>query len=317
MGESGQAIVVPGAGAVRDIFEERGMKFNREEEVLTPSYYSVDMEAQEGGRIFAEQSASTPSMPSSFLLLINKSFLTTSVASRVGHLRFTFTNTTTPYVLLEATRASIIGSADVTNTTLPVGTISINPSVREITGSNPERQDHIIQPISTPATNWKGYFCARFDADFETWGVSNNGTVKKGEKEGQGTMLSGYATFKAKTVNVRVGVSFISVEQARRNLDAEIPDGTPLEETARKTRAAWAEKLDRVHLEGATTDQLQTFYTGFFHTLQVCIFSGRGPLSYLYSSSSIPTSKTRKANITPATTMLSTRESHIPAIPTG
>lgn len=58
MGESGQAVVVPGAGVVKDIFEERGMTFNRDEEVLTASYYSVDMEAQEGGRIFAEQSAS-------------------------------------------------------------------------------------------------------------------------------------------------------------------------------------------------------------------------------------------------------------------
>ncbi|KZP18378.1 glycoside hydrolase family 92 protein [Athelia psychrophila] len=246
MGESGQAIVVPGAGAVKDVFEERGMTFSRDDEVLTASYYSAELEAQEGGTIFAEQSAT----------------------SRVGHLRFTFTNTSTPYILLEATRASIIGSDDVSNFTLPEGTITIDPAAREITGSNPERQDFIIQPISTPATNWSGYFCARFDADFESWGISHNGTVKAGEKDGQGTMLSGYATFKATTVNVRVGVSFISVEQARRNLDSEIPDGTTLEDTARTTREAWANKLDLIQIEGASTDEMQTFYTGFFHTLQ-------------------------------------------------
>lgn len=58
MGESGQVAIVPGAGAVKDLFEDRGMTFNRDDEVLTASYYSAELEAQEGGVIFAEQSAS-------------------------------------------------------------------------------------------------------------------------------------------------------------------------------------------------------------------------------------------------------------------
>lgn len=248
MGESGQVIVVPGTGMVKDVFEQRGLSFSHDDEVITASYYSVDMGTQDGGKIFAEQSAT----------------------SRVGHLRFTFSNTSAPYVILEATRASIIGSADVSNITLPQGTISIDPFAREITGSNPERQDFIIEPISAPATKWSAYFCARFDTDFEGYGVANNGTHKDGEREGRGSMLSGYVKFdsKAKTVNVRVGVSFISVDQARKNLDAEIPDGTSLEETAKKTRAEWAEKLDRIQILGATNAEKQVFYTGFFHTLQ-------------------------------------------------
>jgi putative alpha-1,2-mannosidase len=58
MGESGQVVVVPGAGRVRDIFEHRGMKFVHENEVVSASYYSVKMDGIEGGQIFAEQSAS-------------------------------------------------------------------------------------------------------------------------------------------------------------------------------------------------------------------------------------------------------------------
>lgn len=196
----------------------------------------------------------------------------------MGHLRFTFTNTSTPYILLQATRPSTLGSpapppspSYLNNISYPEGTITIDQSRREICGSNPERQDWIIAPISTPATNWKGYFCARFDADFEGWGTANNGTLHANATEGKGAVLSGYATFNAtnQTVNVRVGVSFISIEQARRNIDSEIPDGKTLEETARETREAWAEKLDRIQIEGASTDDMQTFYTGFFHTLQV------------------------------------------------
>ena len=154
---------------------------------------------------------------------------------------------------------------------MPQGTVSINPSAREITGSNPERQDFIIQPLSTPAEKWSGYFCARFDTDFVGYGVANNGTQKDEQKEGKGTILSGYVKFgpKTKIVNVRVGVSFISVDQARKNLDAEVPDGTSLEVTAKKTRTEWAEKLDRIQISGATEAETQVFYTAFFHTLQV------------------------------------------------
>jgi hypothetical protein len=58
MGESSQVVVVPGSGTVKDVFEDRGMTFNHDDEVLTASYYSVELEAQGGGKIFAEQSAS-------------------------------------------------------------------------------------------------------------------------------------------------------------------------------------------------------------------------------------------------------------------
>ena len=87
-------------------------------------------------------------------------------------------------------------------------------------------------------------------------------------------MLGAYARFESSgptVVDVRVGVSFISVDQARKNLEAEIPDGTSLEQTAQATRAQWAEKLGRVKVEGASADQRATFYTGIFHTLQVSL----------------------------------------------
>ncbi|OSD01869.1 glycoside hydrolase family 92 protein [Trametes coccinea BRFM310] len=246
MGESGQAIVAPGAGKVQSVFEDRGMPFTHANEIATASYYSVVMDALEGGKIHAEQSAT----------------------SRVGHLRFTFEDTSNPYVLVEATRASVMGSDDPTNVTYPHGSIHIDPSRREITGHNPERQDFIIGP--SPAPSFAGYFCVRFDVPFETFGVAQNGSVQENVASGSGALLSGFARFapSTKRVDVRVGVSFISVDQARKNLDTEIPDGTTLEQTAERTRSAWAEKLDRVQVEGASQEESEIFYTGIFHTLQ-------------------------------------------------
>lgn len=57
MGESGQVIVVPGAGEVKSVFEERGMSFSHDNEVISASYYAVDIDAKGGGTIHAEQSA--------------------------------------------------------------------------------------------------------------------------------------------------------------------------------------------------------------------------------------------------------------------
>lgn len=59
MGESGQVVVVPGAGDIKSNFEDRGMNFDKDTEVRTASYYSVELNALEGGTILAEQSAST------------------------------------------------------------------------------------------------------------------------------------------------------------------------------------------------------------------------------------------------------------------
>lgn len=58
MGESGQVAVSPGAGKIRSKFEDRGMAFSHERETVSVSYYGVQLDAIEGGKIFAEQSAS-------------------------------------------------------------------------------------------------------------------------------------------------------------------------------------------------------------------------------------------------------------------
>jgi putative alpha-1,2-mannosidase len=197
---------------------------------------------------------------------------TRNAASRVGHLYFTFSGTQASYVFLEAARASVMGSPDPSNVTYPSDTIAINPVACEITGSNPERQDFTIGP--NRAESFSGYFVARSDAPFVAFGTVNNGTVRASVTTLDGTILGDYAVFPQDryTVDVRIGVSFISVGQARRNLDKEIPDGTTLEDTATTTRATWAEKLDRVQIQGGSREQLETFYTALFHTLQVLVF---------------------------------------------
>ncbi|KAF8574017.1 glycoside hydrolase family 92 protein [Ramaria rubella] len=245
MGESGQVVVAPGVGTVTPAFEDRGIPFSHEDEVSTASYYSVKMRPETGGTIFGEHTST----------------------SRVGHLRFTFSNVSQPHIIVQSTRNSIV-SNNLSRIAVNIGDIAVLPSNQEITGRNPERQDDILGPFT--ASHFAGYFVARFSSPFISWGTATNATLHNNETARTDEQVMGYVRFAEDVgqVDVRVGVSFISVDQARANLEKEIPDGTSLEETAYNTRNAWADKLDTVQIEGATEEQQMVFYTGFYHTLQ-------------------------------------------------
>ena len=122
------------------------------------------------------------------------------------------------------------------------------------------------------AEDFRGYFVAKFDVPFESWGVSNGDDMYPDQVKGNGSELSAYVVFnhenkKNKVVNVVVGMSYISIDQARINLMNEINHQT-LEETAVKVDKEWSSKLDLVQLTNATDDEKAIFYTAMYHALQ-------------------------------------------------
>ncbi|MEU3627496.1 alpha-1 2-mannosidase [Amycolatopsis coloradensis] len=76
--------------------------------------------------------------------------------------------------------------------------------------------------------------------------------------------VTGFLEFAAPQVTMRIATSLISLTQAKRNLDLEIPDGTSFEQVRDKARDAWSEVLGRVEIEGATEDQRDTFYSNLY-----------------------------------------------------
>lgn len=68
-----------------------------------------------------------------------------------------------------------------------------------------------------------------------------------------------------KTVRLRYGISFISAEQAEKNLRAEIRD-FDLDRLADRARAAWNEVLGRIAVEGGTEDEKTVFYTALYRS---------------------------------------------------
>ncbi|GLY66713.1 GH92 family glycosyl hydrolase [Amycolatopsis taiwanensis] len=73
-----------------------------------------------------------------------------------------------------------------------------------------------------------------------------------------------HLAFDTETVVLRIATSLISLDQARRNLGQEIPAGTSFEQVRERARARWQDLLGRVELDGATDDQLTTFYSGLY-----------------------------------------------------
>lgn len=66
-------------------------------------------------------------------------------------------------------------------------------------------------------------------------------------------------------VEVQVGVSFVSIANARENLDKE-QKGFNFDATAKEAHNQWASTLDKVTVEGGTEQQRRVFYTALYHS---------------------------------------------------
>ncbi|MGI6047544.1 MAG: GH92 family glycosyl hydrolase [Petrimonas sp.] len=91
----------------------------------------------------------------------------------------------------------------------------------------------------------------------------------KYNKDIAGDDIGAYFTYdvsEGETVEVQIGVSFVSTENARLNLEAE-QKGFNFDKVRCDARAAWNEALSRVKIKGGTSDEQTVFYTGLYHAL--------------------------------------------------
>jgi predicted alpha-1,2-mannosidase len=116
------------------------------------------------------------------------------------------------------------------------------------------------------------YFYAISNTPAENWGKWRNGhlhatlaraTGRSGDRTG--AWLS-FATRPGQRVILKIGVSFVGVEQAKHNLDTEIPD-FDFDKVHAAAVSTWNRALSVVELKGATPDQEQMFYTALYHAM--------------------------------------------------
>ena len=139
--------------------------------------------------------------------------------------------------------------------------VKIDPERREISGwvNNHRFVNH-------PET-FRSYFVIRFDRPFEAWGTWENrkNTRTDGETEAAGDGCGAYIRFKAGTkVQAKAASSYISPEQARITLERELGADRNLEATKARGAATWNALLGRVAVEGASEEEIRTFYSCLF-----------------------------------------------------
>jgi predicted alpha-1,2-mannosidase len=67
-------------------------------------------------------------------------------------------------------------------------------------------------------------------------------------------------------IEVRMGVSFVSIENARENLDAE-QAGLSFEQIRTAAHDKWNADLSRIRVQGGSDEQKRVFYTALYHAL--------------------------------------------------
>jgi len=166
---------------------------------------------------------------------------------RAAMFRFTFPENDSSYVLVDAfDRGSYI---------------KIFPSENKIMGYTTRNSGGVPD-------NFKNYFVVVFDKAFEQSNVWNEGDIIAGTEELKDNHVGAairFKTQKGEQVHAKVASSFISFDQAERNLK-ELGSDT-FDELKQKGADTWNRELSRIVVEGGTDDQIETFYSCLYRVL--------------------------------------------------
>lgn len=208
--------------------------FSHEKETASPGYYAVYLP---GIDCMAEMTAAT----------------------HTGVHRYTFGSGKDAHIFIDATSFLRDGRAE-------EGKVTINPEAREVTG-----EGRVFTAFTGRYGGLKGYFAARFDTPFESFAVWNDGervegaTVSAGSGKDAGADIN-FGNIKGRAVEIKIGISFVSLENARQNLDAEagLPDFNAVRNAAKST---WETALSKIKIQTPDDDIKTIFYTALYHTM--------------------------------------------------
>ncbi|WP_205697199.1 GH92 family glycosyl hydrolase [Conexibacter sp. SYSU D00693] len=203
---------------------------------------------------------------------------------RAGALRFTFPKGSNGSVLVNP------GGSQMGN---ELAEVHVDPERREISGV-------VVSGAFCSAYNrYRLHFVARFDRPFTASGTWKRQDLRRGGRDvrdvsltpqvaivtnqykrvaglpdqlpgnpSTGAQAGGYATFdtrEGEAVTARVAISSVSIDGARRNLDAGASE--PFDALRAAARRAWERQLGKVRVGGGTDEQRRLLYTSLYHAM--------------------------------------------------
>ena len=115
------------------------------------------------------------------------------------------------------------------------------------------------------------YFAAQFSEPFQTVEFVQDKKIVSAETKQVGTDLQAILTFADKDgepIIAKVGLSLVSVDNARKNLAEEVKDFN-FDAVCAAARNDWEQALSSITVEGGGTDDLKNFYTAIYHAMVV------------------------------------------------
>ncbi len=115
------------------------------------------------------------------------------------------------------------------------------------------------------------YFVAEFSRPFIDYGVSSNDQQPENSPDNQSKNIKAYFRFNTKAdqkILLKVAISPVSIEGARKNLLAELPAWN-FEKVRQDAKNSWNKELNKIQVTGGSPDQLTNFYTALYHLFLV------------------------------------------------
>ncbi len=120
------------------------------------------------------------------------------------------------------------------------------------------------------ANRQRVYFSVRLDHPIDAGGIWVGRSVTgDSAATSRDSSVGAWVTVPAKrneSILVKVGISYVSIENARQNLRSEVPDWN-FERVQRDAQTQWQNALSRVRVDGGTTGDRTKFYTALYHAL--------------------------------------------------
>ncbi|MEN8152420.1 MAG: GH92 family glycosyl hydrolase [Acidobacteriota bacterium] len=174
-----------------------------------------------------------------------------TVTKRAGFHKYKFTSSNNPHIVLDLKHRD-----------------KVLDSYLKIVSNN-EIEGHRIS--HSWANEQHVYFVAKFSKPFKSAGISLNKKIIKNLRVAKGNNLVSYFTFdlkKGDEILVKVGISPVDINGARKNLEKEIPDWD-FEKIRDEADKSWERSLNKIHISGVPGDgsKKTIFYTALYHSL--------------------------------------------------
>lgn len=235
MPTTGKLVTVP--GELDDPDSGYRSRFDKSEEQAQPGYYKVRLKDYD---ITAELTATT----------------------RVGFHRYAFPANSSCNILFDI--GNVQGESG------PILDASVKVlNDREVEGMVLTAPYYIGHNHSPEDTRLPIYFYAQLGRPADASGTFRKDSIFTGRPEVSGVGAGAYFTFQTtgpESVELKVAISYTSVENARRNFEAEAA-GKDFGAVKAETQELWKKELGKIQVEGGREADRVKFYTGLYHAL--------------------------------------------------